>query len=206
MEEKSLSNLLSQLIPDDLEKSLGLGGNQSGQEAANLAGSLRSIAGQAGGPLEGAINEFLSGQGELHTATRAAASSGTTGVKSIIDLLTSRFKLSPAIANLIAPLLVKLLPALANQQSKETEKESGKDTAKPKPRKKPKSKSESSSKKETTSGKKKPKKEAPKKPKPAAKPAAKKKPAKKETVAKPKPKPKPAKRTGILDIDAIDIG
>ena len=131
MDEKSIRGLLSQLIPDSIENSLGLGSTRPGEPDSRLVESLKALAGQAGGSLEPALNEFLGGRGELHAATRTAAvRGGASGTAQIAKLLKTRFNLAPAIANLIAPLLVKLLPAVGQIASGDT-------TAKPKPRPKP---------------------------------------------------------------------
>ena len=187
MDEKSIAGLLSQLIPDSIENSLGLGNTSPGEPDNRLVESLKAIAGQAGGSLEPVLNEFLDGQGELHEATRAAvARGGTSGVTAIATLLKTQFKLAPAIANLIAPLLVKLLPAVGQLAGSDA-------PAKPKPRRKAKPKTSSSAK---------PKKKTSTRPKASAsKPAAKKKPsakARKKESASPT-KPKKAKRTVSLD-------
>ena len=140
MDEKSIAGLLSQLIPDSIENSLGLGTAHPGEPDTRLVESLKAIAGQAGGSLEPALNEFLGGQGELHEATRAAVvRGGASSATDIATLLKTRFNLSPLIANLIAPLLVKLLPAVGQAAGSET-------AAKSKPRRKAKPKTPSSAK------------------------------------------------------------
>jgi hypothetical protein len=104
------------------------------------------------------VDEFLGGEGELRSATRAAvAGGGASTVKDLVALLTKQFKLNGAVAELVAGLLVKLLP--------KTEKETA---SKKKPRKaKPKTPASG----KTTGGKKpKPKTAASaKKPKPKPK-------------------------------------
>lgn len=188
MEEKSLSGLFSQLIPDQIENGLGLGGKDPDEQNSILVGSLKVAAGQSGGPMVAAVNEFLSGQGELHETTRAAVTrSSSSAPKEIATLLTNQFKLAPTTAQIIAALLVKLFPSLKKAAKSDT-------PAKKKPRPKAKPKTAAAAKKEASSAKKKPKKKTPK----AAptKPAAKKKKPATETAkkeAKPAKKPKKAK-------------
>ena len=178
MDEKSIAGMLSQLIPDSIENSLGLGNASPGKPDNRLVESLKAIAGQAGGSIEPALNEFLSGKGELHEATRAAAlRGGTSSAAEIASLLITRFNLAPALASLVAPLLVNLLPALGQSAG-------GAATATPKPRRKAKPKASSSAR---------PKAKASTRPKASvSRPAAKKKPAakpaKKESASTAKPK------------------
>jgi hypothetical protein len=134
---------------------------------------LKAVVGSTGGPLEDAINDFLSGKGELHETTAAAVTrGGCSAVSDVGSVLEKQFDLNPAIAKLVASLLVKLVPSL-------------KKAKKAKPRRKP--KTAASAKKETTAKKKAKKKTT-------AKPAAKKKTAaktsKKTSAAKAKPKKK----------------
>lgn len=163
MDDKSISGLLAQLISKNEPK-------DSAAESGPLADTLKRAAGLAGGGVESAVNEFLSGQGELHETTRAAVMRGGTPASDVAKLLSSKFGLAPAIANLIAPLLVKLLPSIgqaAHSAGGETA------AAKPKARRKAKPKTAASAKSEAS--KKAKKRTAAKPKKPAAKPAAKKK-------------------------------
>lgn len=196
MDEKSIPDLLSQLLPDAIEKNLDLGEKKADEQKAIITDSLKLVAGQSDASLEEAVNEFLSGKGVLHETTAAAITrGGDTGLSDLVNLLTTKFKLSPTIAKLIASLLLSL-------QS----------SSKKKPRPKP--KAASSKEKETSSTKKKPKKKTPvskktakkktsSKPKPGSsqKKAKKKTPAKpKKTTAKPAAKKKPASKTGTKKI------
>jgi len=61
MDEKSLSGLLSQLIPGETQDETGKGDEQNG----SLAEIIKATAGQSGGPGETVINEFLKGEGDL---------------------------------------------------------------------------------------------------------------------------------------------
>jgi len=179
MDKKSISGLLAQLISK----------NEPKDDAAKAEGA----------GVETAVNEFLSGEGELHETTRAAVTRGGTpaapptpprgaarpvGVRSVgarnagsgaasdvAKLLSSKFGLSPAIANLIAPLLVKLVPSIGQAAGTPAGAQSaGSETAaKPKARRKAKPKTVSEASKKAK------KKTAAKPKKPAAKPAAKKK-------------------------------
>ena len=178
MDKKSISGLLAQLISK----------NEPKDDAAKAEGA----------GVETAVNEFLSGEGELHETTRAAVTRGGTpaapptpprgaarpvGVRSVgaryhpdggtgsagsgaasdvAKLLSSKFGLSPAIANLIAPLLVKLVPSIGQAAGSSA-------AAKPKARRKAKPKTVSEARKKAK------KKTAANPKKPAAKPAAKKK-------------------------------
>ena len=172
MDEKSISGLLSQLISNTDKKDSAADKVSAGGENNFLVETLKTAAGMAGGGIEPAVNEFLNGQGELHETTRTAVIRGSsTAASDVAKLLTSRFNLAPAIANLIAPLLVKLLPSISQAYGGET-------AAKPKARRKARPKTSSSAKTEASTSKKKPKKKTSPRPKTsAAKPAAKKKPS-----------------------------
>ncbi len=192
MEDKSLSDLLSQVLPGDEEESAAKSEQSKVGEDNLLVMGLKTLAGNAEGDLEKAINQFLKGKGALHDLTSAAVTrSKTTADSEIAELLEKTFKLSPAIAKLIAPLLTKLLPF--------TKKE--KESASPKEPRKTKPKATAKEKEEVTS-KKKPGKKTTKKTKTSA--SAKKeetsstaKKPKKKTTAKPKTttsKAKPKKK------------
>jgi outer membrane biosynthesis protein TonB len=164
MDEKSLTDLLANLIPGEDEDTTGQAAKElkDGEKSLLLAG-LTSLAGQSGGPLQAAVGEFLGGRGEL-LQRASSSSSKKTAIENVEEFLTTKLNVSPTLAKLIAPLVVNLVPAL------------GGETAKPRRRRKAKPKSESSSAKK------------PKKPS-SAKPAAKPKPS---SSSKPKPKKKPA--------------
>ena len=170
MDKKSISGLLAQLISKPGKKDSAAEPESAGQGSSPLVDTLKTAAGLAGGGIEPAVNEFLNGQGELHETTRAAVTRGSrSAVSDVAKLLTSRFKLAPAIANLIAPLLVKLLPSIGQSAG-------GESAPKPKARRKAKPKTSSSAKTEASAGKKKAKKKTSDRPKTSAsKPAAKKK-------------------------------
>ena len=186
MDDKSLSDQLSNLFPAPDQNAAPPDEAIPSAERGFLVDSLKTLAGQAGEGAQPVLDQFLSGQGELAEVTRAAAASGSTSaLNKVINLLTTTLKLSPAIARIIAPILLKLAPSLGNQAAaKETEKE-------PAEKKKPRRKTAANSKKETSSKKKADKKTSSKPKKTPAKPAAKKKPAakaKKETAAAKKRK------------------
>lgn len=101
--------------------------NQSGKKVKNitsnevtansdqnnfLSDSLQMLAGQAGGDLPSAINDFLGGKGELLQASQAAASGGAAGVNIVVQMLTNVLKIQPAIAQMIAPILLQLAPVI----------------------------------------------------------------------------------------------
>lgn len=189
MDDKSLSGLISQILPDDMEQAMGLGKARPAEDNNILIASLKAAAGQSGGLVDTAVNQFLNGEGDLLATTRSAVTrSKATAKNEVAVFLEDKFKLSPAVAKLIAMLLVKIFPAISQLTGEST-------ATKKKPRKKkPKT---SSSAKTTASSKKKPKKKkTTSKPNTtASRPAAKKKkPAakgtKKETAAKKKPKKK----------------
>jgi histone H1/5 len=151
----------------------------------------------SGGPVETAVNEFLSGEGELHETTRAAITrGGSSAVGEIAAFLTAKFKLSSTVATLVATLLVKLFPSISKLAGKKT-------AAKKKPRRKAKAKTKPAAKKKTASSKKKAKKKTSARPKTTAKKStAKKKKTTSQAAkkkAKPKAKPKKAKRTTTIE-------
>jgi len=190
MDEKSLPDLFSQMIPDELEDSLGLSGKSATEQNKNiLVASLKAAAWQSGGLVDKAVNEFLAGEGDLLNTTRAAVTRSKTSAKNeVAKFLETRFKLSPVAAKLISMLLVKLLPAISELADADA-------AEKKKPRRKKKPKTTTGA-KTAASAKKKPKKKTTTKPKTtASKPAAKKKKttargSKKETATKKKPKKK----------------
>jgi hypothetical protein len=204
MKEKSLPDQISHLMNDTPEMDASPVEENTDEQKDILVENLKAAAGQTDGALDAALDEFLDGKGVLHETTRAALTRGGGGLNEVIQLLTKQFKLSPAVAKMIASLILKLQPS----GSKETAKES---TAKKKPRRKTKPKT---AKKETISAKKAKKKTTAKakkstsKTKPrstkktASKATAKKKTStktgKKKTAAKPKPKK--AKRTSTVEI------
>ncbi len=186
MDEKSLPDIFSQLLPDDLEKALGLEQDSSDEQNNILVASLKAAAGQSGGLVESAVSQFLNGEGDLHSATRTAITrSRSTAESEVAACLTTQFKLAPFTARMVAMLLVKLFPSIGKLTGAAA-------PAARKPRRKKKA-TASSKKNPAASSKKKPAKTKPAR-KPAAKPAVKKKPAakgsKKEAAAKAKPKKK----------------
>lgn len=140
MDNQNLSDQLSNLFPPS--------GSNRGQAPDATRGVLQALAGQAGGPLQNQISQFLNGQGELLDVTnKAAATGGDFATNMVVTFLTSTLKLNPAIANMVAPLLLQLLPSITGnlfggQQSekpaatpkkpRQTSSTSKKSTAKPK--------------------------------------------------------------------------
>jgi hypothetical protein len=172
MGEKSLADQISQLMNDTPAMVSKPGGENPDEQKKVLVDSLKAVAGESDGALEAAFDEFLNGKGVLHEATRTAITrGGSAGRSDVITLLTKQFKLSPAVAKMIASLIMKL----QSSGSVETAKES---TTKKKSRRKAKPKTASSAKKETSSAKK-----------------AKKKPAAKAKKTISKTKPRSTKKT-----------
>ena len=176
MDEKTLSDQISHLMNDTPEIKPGSSEESTDEKMDILVESLKTAAGQSDGALDAALDEFMEGKGVLHETTRSAITRGGSGLSEIIKLLTSQFKLSPAVAKIIASLILKMQSSV----SKETAKDS---TEKKKPPRKAKPKTASSAKKEPSSSKKPKKKTTAKPPKTTSK-----KPAKKKTVAKAKPR------------------
>lgn len=138
MDEKSILNLFSQFTQSPAENE-----GKTGESNQPLVDVLKSVSGQFGAPLQEAVSQFLSGTGELHEATRAAAARNSKSAASeVAKMLTSRFNLSPVIANLVGSVLVNLLPSLGKQFASGSAKEE-----KPRPKTKPKPKPVSSAKK-----------------------------------------------------------
>lgn len=192
MDDKSLPELFSQILPGGTDPAPKTGGEKPADDNNILIASLKAAAGQSGGLVETAVNQFLNGEGDLLTTTRTAVTrSKATAKNEVAAFLEAKFKLSPAVAKLIAMLLVKLFPSIGKLTGKTT-------AAKKKPRRKKKPTTSSSAKTEASS-KKKPKKKTTSRPKTtSSKPAAKKKkPAKKETT----PKKKPKKKTRATTVD-----
>lgn len=206
MDEKSLSDLLVNILPDEIEKAVNQGGEHSAQEDV-LAGLLKASARQFGAPTEQAVDEFLVGKGELYETTRSALVRGKGTAKSdITEFLTSKLNIPAPVANIIAGMLLNLVGSISTDSETET-------PAKKKPRKKKKPASGSTAKPAPASSKKKAKKKTttkPKKPvkkttskseKPAAKPTTKKKPTakttKKESTSKKQPDKAATKSTSV---------
>jgi hypothetical protein len=137
MDDKNLSDQLSNLFPPS--------GSGQNQVPDATRGILETLAGQAGGPLQNQLSQFLNGEGQLLDVTsKAATTGGDFATNIIVTFLTSTLKLNPAIANMVAPLLLQLLPSVAGnlfggQAAQET-------AAKPKSQKKTTSKKTTSSK------------------------------------------------------------
>ena len=172
MDEKSLSDQISSLMNDTPDVDSSPVEADTDEQKDILAESLRSATGQTDGALDAALDEFLNGKGILHETTRSALTRGGSGLEEVIKLLTSQFKLSPAVAKVLASLILKMQSS-TGQDAK----------AKKKPRRKSKPKAAASTKKKPSSAKK-PKKKTTAK----AKKTASKKPAKKKTAAKTKPR------------------
>ena len=199
MDEKSIPDLLSAMVSGTEVNASAQDENEPDKQNDTLVTSLKAVTGQFDEPLEEAVNEFLRGKGILHETTAAAITrGGDSGLSDVVTLLTSKFKVSPSIAKLIASLLVNLLPATKKKSRKKPKSTASKEQETSKTRKKPKKKTAASkpaAKKKPTSKpkpgstqKKAKKKATPKPKKTASKPAGKKKPA-----AKPSPKETPAK-------------
>ncbi len=196
MDDKPLSDLLSQILPDDVEQAIGLGKDKPGEDNPVLIASLKAAAGQSGGLVDTAVNQFLNGEGDLlETTRRSVTRSKTTAKNEVAAFLESKFNLSPAVAKLLAMLLVKIFPSIG--------KLTGEPSAeKKKPRRKKKPKTTASASKETSSKKKPKKKKTTTRPKTtASKPAAKKKkPATASSKKKATTKQKPKKKTRTTPI------
>ena len=81
MDEKSLSDLLTNILPDEVEKALNPDGENTGAQDDMVAGMLKASAGQFGEPFGRSVDEFLAGKGELHETTRAALVRGKGAAK-----------------------------------------------------------------------------------------------------------------------------
>ncbi len=194
MDETKFSGLLSQIIPDEIGKSLGLGGENAGKQNSRAFELLKNVAGQAGGGVENELNDFLNGRGALLETTRAAVARGgtsTTGRKTAANevsaFLTNQLHFSALIAELIAPLVIQIFPAIGNLAGSGT-------ASKPKPRRKKKEDSSSA-----------PSHSHRPRPSSSTKPAASHKPRKPKNSSSSKPKPsatRPRKRPKrTLEID-----
>ena len=116
MDDKSLSDQLSNLFPTPDQNTAHTDDATPSAERGLLVDSLKTLTGQAGAGAQPVLDQFLSGQGELAEVTRAAAASGSTSaLNKVINLLTTTLKLSPAIAKIIAPILLKLAPSLVTR-------------------------------------------------------------------------------------------
>lgn len=189
MEDKSLPDIISQILPDEVEQSLGIGKQKTTDQDNVLIASLKAAAGQSGGQVEESVNQFLNGEGELLETTRSAVTrSKTTAKNEVAAFLEKKFNLSPNVAKLVAMLVVKLFPSISKLTGEAA-------TEKKKPRKK-------KPKTSTTTSKKKAKKKTTTKPKTtASKPVAKKKKPTAKESKKATTKKKPKKKTRSITID-----
>jgi len=201
MDERSLSDLLSQVIQNAAAKETAQ--NEAVPEAQEdmLMESVRTLSGTGNEGLEKAINEFMSGKGDLLETTQGALTRGSSATNEVADFLEKKFQLSPTIAGLIAALLLKMAPSLGKILGDKPAKKKPRKKTESKTSKKPKSESSSKKPKKATS---KPKKATSKpkkatgKPKTTTKPATKKKSTSK--TSKGTTKPKTAKRSDTVDL------
>jgi hypothetical protein len=200
MDERSLQDLISKWIPDEIEQFTAQVGDD---EQHTRAVELLQLA--AAGPASAAgdeIGHFLEGRGDLLDTTRAAvARGGSSAVSSVRDFLVQQMHLSPALASILAPLLVKILPKIGTVSGP-----AGAAT-KPRPKKKPKTSSSAKPKKPKSASSAKPKKPKaassakPKKPKASSESS---KPKKPRTSSSKKPAAKPKRRTRAGEIPLGD--
>lgn len=184
MDEKSLSDLFSKLVPDELEARLAGRTVDSDERDGLLIEALRSLAGQSESSMATALNEFLNGKGVLLERTRSAVTrGGKTATNEVADFLKEHFNLSASVAKTIATLLVRLFPSISMLTGEES-------ISKPKPRRRTKPKTASSAKPASAS---KPRK---RKTATSARPAASRKSTKRKTStnAKPASSSQPKKR------------
>lgn len=186
MEDKGLTDILSNLIPHPKEENLNIQDVQTEEQDNAIAEGLETLAGRSGGELKTAIDEFLKGKGELLESTRSAlAIDKKSAEKSIIDLLIARFNLSPTLAAVIAPMLLKLIPGAEKKKRRTSTKRKKKTT--------PSAKRKTGTKKKKSTASAKKKKTTTKKPKKKTATTRKKKPANstnKKTTTTKKTKPK----------------
>ena len=102
---------MSDQLPEDLLKMLMPDGASSAEGASPLLEEgLKLAAGQAGGPLMGAVDEMLSGQGDLFgVATGALSGNSSTAVTVIANFIVKQFKVPEAMAMMIAGLVVQVV-------------------------------------------------------------------------------------------------
>lgn len=135
MDDKSLSNQLASLFSSSGADQSASQGQVNTAQRSQLVDSLKAFMGQAGGEAQPVLDQFLKGEGELATASRAAAASGSpSALNMVVDLVVKKLNISPAIAQLIVPLLLKLAPVLTNSLTGGEEEEKPA-TTKKKPRK-----------------------------------------------------------------------
>lgn len=194
MEEKALPEILSQMISDSKENKQNLDDDNSDEQDNILVEGLKALAGRSGGTLKTAVDDFLKGEGELHESTRTAlAIDKETAKDKIIDLLTTRFNLSPTLAGIIAPMLLKLLPFSEKKKRKTTRKPKKKTTSSKRKTSTTKKKKTSTTKKKTSTAKK-PKKKTTTSAKKKTSTTKKKKPAASSTKKKTSTSKKPKKK------------
>ena len=120
MDEKSLPDLLANILPDEVEKTLNLDGENTGTQDDMVAALLKASAGEFGKPFGQAVDEFLAGKGELHETTRAALVRGKGTAKSdITEFLTSKLNIPAPVANIIAGMLLNLVGSISTDSETE---------------------------------------------------------------------------------------
>ncbi len=73
MDEKSITDLITDLIPDTSEQSRGITSSSEDDQNSILIGVLRMLVDQSGEPMQRTLEDFLGGKGELLEVTRAAS-------------------------------------------------------------------------------------------------------------------------------------
>lgn len=217
MEDNIKRNLLSALIPDEVEEMLGMRKkDEAGSDQAGMLVELLQAAGGAGdSPLREMFSEFLSGQGGLFQfATEAVTRKPASAEDEVAKFLREKFSMNKTAAGLAARLVIKLIPGIRDFAEKQTGKTKPKTTAKKKPaaKKKPLTKKKATAPAAAKAKKKNAAKTT------AKKAAAKKTMAKKNTPAKttqrkttakkttPRKKPAAKKRTRGAEIPLGDVG
>lgn len=108
-----------------------------GGPPALLADILKAAAGRSGGLVGAAVDEFLSGKGELLDVVRSSLIGRKTAAKKkIAAFLEEKFKLSADVALVLSALLIKVAPAAGSLAEKTVEKEKKPSRKKPTVKKK----------------------------------------------------------------------
>jgi len=174
MDNRSLSDELSKLFPNEPENKPAPEGENSGDQDSLMIESLKALVGNFDEAVGKEVGEFLNGKGTLLETTRTAvARRGSSAITEVAALLTDKFGLSSPLARVVATLLVRLFPSISKLTGEET-------SPKPKPHRKTKPKTSSSVKPHGSS---KPKK---RKTSSSTKPATASKPKKRKTTSSAK--------------------
>ena len=117
--KRSLSGLISRLVPDrleeacdDIESYFGAYAHLPGDQVARLAEAIGELIDHCGESVQTAVYELLCRKSNLRKTTEGALNSGVkAAVGVLVPVLVAQFALAPAVAVVVATLVVKVIAA-----------------------------------------------------------------------------------------------